>query len=153
MLIWLVGWTIAGAANITRLFQPAGVEHKLFMLVWLIGWALGEGFVLWVIGWNLFGKEELVISPEQVVHKRTIFGRGFTREYDSSHVKNLRKSALLDMPFGIGTNGNFWGTSGGSMEFDYGNKSVSFGVGIESVEADSIVRKINDHLFSRQIIN
>jgi hypothetical protein len=144
-MVWIVVWTYAGMINIGQFLR----DPNLFTVFWLAGWLAGEVFVLYVILWSFVGVEQVYVNQNSLTHSRTVFGKGLVREYDLGSVKKIRPSPLLAMPFGIGANGVFWGIAGGSIVFDYGMKSVSVGIGIESPEADFLVGKL-DTVISRR---
>lgn len=84
----------------------------------------------------LAGKDTVSIQPPTLGLKRTILGIGWWREYDLNQVRNLRVWASNRRRAGIEV---------GRIAFDYGFKTFRFGDGVESAEAEEIVRELKRH--------
>ena len=88
LTIWLVGWTIGGIAAITQLAVGSwGV--RLFMLLWLCGWVFGEGAVVLAIGWELRGRELLIVTPEDFEVRKEVGRLARTKLYDTALVRKV----------------------------------------------------------------
>ena len=136
---WLFMW-YQGETSALRDVGKHGVLD-LFVLVWLTFWTAGgiAAALLWV--WMSFGVEVVSLGTSVLSVRRKIGPVGITRDYDLTHVRNLRVSlsqaadpkarqsrSSLVVPFG-------------TIAFDYGAKTIRFG-GVEEAEAAQIVRDL-----------
>lgn len=145
MSVWLCGWAFGGSMALANLFQPGmPLFARGFMLVWLCGWAAG----LWFVGRTLYlmfaGKE--VISVTRDALSITSPGRFRTslRSYRMNDVRRLRVQATdQSAPFGMVSRQGF-GTRPGTLRFDHGMGSVTFGAGIDEPEARHILTFLRD---------
>jgi len=95
------------------------------------------------LGWK--GKEIVEIDKSTLVIKRQPYQFRSPKRYSIEHVKELR---TLDNP-----NGAWLGT--GTLLFDYGVKTVNFGIGIDEPEARQILVAITQKFpnLGRKITN
>ncbi len=141
---WMVGWVLGEVSAGRELMAPEGLESeaRLFMLVWLIGWTMGglAAFGLWI--WTLAGVERAKIVGGSITLRREVLGIGLNREYDSSHITNLRVTpdtiSMFDPRAGL----RMWGFGGGPIAFDYGSRTIRFGSGLEEAEAKQHVAQV-----------
>jgi hypothetical protein len=92
--LWLVGWAFGEVSAIGTLTSESGnAGTDLFMLVWLTGWTVGGAFAIGILLWLYFGKERVTLSTTTLEIRQEVLGVGRSREYDLTHVRNLRVSA------------------------------------------------------------
>lgn len=141
MLAWLGGWTMGEVSVISELLSGRSGEGTGFMAFWLIGWTVGGGLAIYTVLWMIAGREVLRLMGDHLSIRREIFGVGRTREYDLSHVSNLRVASADPSPFwGPRT---FPGMHPGIIAFDYGASTVRMGQSIDEAEALQITRELN----------
>ncbi len=145
MGFWLIGWAFGEISTLGMLFGGQGFGGQgPFMIAWLGGWTIGGAWAIYILAWQLFGKEVIEISNQAIITNRVVFGLGFPKEYSVEHIKVLRISANVnanDM-FGWSRAGRLYGLSGGLIAFDYGSKTINFGSGIDEAEAKQILAEI-----------
>ncbi|MEK6256657.1 MAG: hypothetical protein N2C13_04985 [Chloroflexota bacterium] len=144
---WLGAWSIGGiATGFIVILSLSGGDLSgdiLFMLFWLIGWAAGETFAIFVLFWQIAGKENLLVGRDSVVHSRKIFGVGRTKEYEYQYVKDWRYSN--NPGTGSWERGmTFYGLGNGLLAFDYGAKTVRIVSDVDEAEAKQILKTILD---------
>jgi hypothetical protein len=110
-------------------------------LAWVGAWTVGGGFIGYSWRWTVFSVERIVLRPSMLVIKRDL-GTGRNRQYDLTHVKNLRVSSPSFNPFDFSAALQFWGIGGGLIAFDYGARTFRFATGVEEAEAHSIVTRL-----------
>ena len=142
---WSCAWAFGGGMALLNLFKP-GMPFfaRGFMLFWLCGWAAALWFVGRTIFLQLFGKE--VISVTRDTLSITTPGRFRTtlRSYRMNDVRRLRVQATdQSAPFGMVSRQGF-GTRPGTLRFDHGMGSVTFGAGIDEPEARHILTFLRD---------
>lgn len=151
LTVWLCGWTAGGvfAAN-SLLTGDAFGEARIFLAFWLCGWALGWLFAVFALLWMLGGKEQLMLQNAGLTKRISVWLLGRSRHYDLNLVSKVRKNASLkttspnanlDSPFG----------KNGRIAFDYGQKTVTFGAGIDDAETDLILSALKTRLGSRRM--
>ncbi len=103
--------------------------------------------LLFLVLYNLFGTEIILLQSNRLVTKRNLFGADFAyKDYLAQHLKNFRfndinyaknpyKSILF--PFGIG---------GGNIKFDYGVKTNTTGFELDEAETNYLINYIQEKL-------
>lgn len=140
---WLCGWAM-GDVMVPATFLAADVdrEAKLFAAVWLVAWTIGGGFALYAFFWSLVGRERILLTPSTLSIKRELFGMGRVREYELTHVRDLRVSPMTYNPFDFRSSLQFWGIGGGVLVFDHGAATIRFGASLQEGEAKAIVERM-----------
>ena len=158
MGFWLIGWAVGefsvigvlGAGIIKALKNGipdalsagTGAFTGLFLIAWLGAWTVGGVFAIYTWLWQVKGKEIITISFDRfkVQKKIPIWTR--TREYRLNDVVSLRVSNVQPSMWSMGGSMEFWGMSGGRFAFDYGAKTVRFGIGMDEAEAKLLIKDI-----------
>lgn len=146
---WLVGWTLgetAALAAITGFLGELGPQRS-FVLLWLIFWTIAGFFTLSAFLWNLLGKEIITAIQGQltIAKKGALFYR--TKMYNLNEAQNFRiQQDNYSGKYQRRRKNGFW--FGGIIAFDYGMKTVRFGLGIDEAEAKFILSK----LFNKRIL-
>src|ERR1700675_2445845 len=93
LAFWLTGWTAGGIVAIGALLTGDWGE-RAFLLLWLCGWAVGEFSVTGVLVWQLFGRELLIVTPEQFEARKEVGRFARTKLYDVELVRGLRAARV-----------------------------------------------------------
>jgi hypothetical protein len=139
MPIWLTGWTIGGGVAMWQVISGQGKE-TWFLLVWLCGWLAGELFMLYAFLWSTFGKELITTEHGTINIKRSIFRYGLSKQYQTTKMSNLRASGFFATMMSWNYSMAYWGLTGGTVAFDYENKSVRFGINLNEDDANELVK-------------
>jgi hypothetical protein len=146
--VWLGGWYFGETSAINEIFSK-GVNDAAangFMSFWLAGWSVGGIFALSILLWMLFGNEKIVFSKNLIALKKGLLDWNFiVKQYETSQIKNLELNPqpTVNEFFGQRRNiGDYAGFSGGKIRFDYGLKTVKFGVNIDVAEARYLIDEI-----------
>lgn len=138
--LWLVGWAFGEISAIGMLVSEGGnAGTGRFMIVWLTGWTVGGAFAIGVVLWLHFGKERVTLSSTRLEIRQEVLGVGRSREYELTHVKNLRVSAESFNMFSSRNSFRALGIGGGNIAFDHGSSTIRFGAGIDEAEAEQVV--------------
>ncbi len=145
---WLGPWYFVFKSKIQRLGilegdSTFGIDG--FETSWLIAWTLGGLFILGLLLWGYFGKEQIGISNSQIDFSKTIFGIGTKKELSQNEVKNFRFNEINESWFGM----NRWAMYGlgpGKVKFDCGLKTYSFGLALDDAEANYLVEMLNNRI-------
>lgn len=143
LLVWLAGWAMGELAAVRALLSGAASgPGGLFMAFWLTGWTCGGGLALYSLLWLLVGQERILLVHDALRLRKVVLGLGPEKSFDLAQVSNLRAA-----PGGrsAGTSGGLQvPTVGGSglVAFDYGARTVRFGLDIDEPEAAWIVSQL-----------
>ena len=94
LTFWLTFWTWAGIFAFVAL-PDAGWGERAFLFVWLCGWLVGECGAGVAILWQLFGREVLTITPEDLEVRREIERFARTTRYDTALVHDIQAARAL----------------------------------------------------------
>jgi hypothetical protein len=93
MILFLPLWTLGGIAAIVALVGAAW-GGRPFLLFWLCGWAVAEGGLVIGLAWLLWGRELLIVTPEQFEVRKEIGRFARTRRYDATRIQTV-EAALV----------------------------------------------------------
>ncbi len=146
--VWLYGWGMGefSAIDMFNGFLVSDFEFfSFFIIIWLCVWSVAGFFVFKTIIWNLTGKEVITFGQGQLTieKKGSLFSK--PKSYDLKEVTKFRVKEEENKS-------GFWGVkkdaSNGTIRFDYGMKTVKFGIEVEEAEAYFII----DTLKSKKIL-
>ena len=146
LVVWLGGWTIGGFSAFEAVLEPG--SHRAFMVFWLIGWAFGELYALFIILWQLMGREQLTISSKGLVHRVLVGGLNRAREFAAADIRHLRASPQVLSPW---MDQRSWmppvfGAGHGAIAFDYGAKTYRIASGLDEAEARLVLAEIAKYM-------
>lgn len=144
--VWLVGWTLGGVAAFRAVSGETPIGARMFLIAWLTMWTFGEVFVFYTWVWNAFGKEIVRVESDLLRIKRDVFGLGPIRNFQTMEISNLRAAGFFGSLDSWSAGMAFWGLSGGTVAFDYKNKTHRFGIQLEEKEAREIVKRLGAYL-------
>ena len=122
-----------------------GITDDIFMYLIILLFLIPIGLALiFLLMWNLFGRENIIITDDILKVKRSIFGMGFEKEYILTEVKNIRLSNSRVYFFNMRYLLESLGYGGGILAFDYGMKTINFAGSIEEAEGHKIINIIKD---------
>ncbi len=133
--VWLIGWTVAGISTFATLLNADWSELP-FLLVWLCFWALFESIVTVTIAWQLFGREPLVVTAEQLELRKEVGRFARTKLYEVALVHDF-KAARAPSAEDEQPRKDF------SLEFTYDDKTVRIGEGMGEREAEHIAATVS----------
>lgn len=155
---WLIGWAVGeitvigilsagifkltsnGLSEITK--SGPGAIGGLFLMAWLGGWTVGGIFAIYVWLWQVRGIERISLSYEALVLEKITPIWKRKKEYHLRDVVSLRQSNMSSSMWTMSGGMEFWGISGGRLAFDYGAKTVRFGIGLDEVETKFLIKDI-----------
>ena len=133
LIIWLLFWTIGGAAAMSE------VEESLFVAVWLVGWAAGEVFVAGAIAWMLFGRIVLIVTTSGFEVRKQLGRFARTAQYDAAHVVDV-VAARVPAAEDEGERKDF------CLVFSYRGENVLVGEGMTQHEAELVAATVGSRL-------
>jgi len=145
LIVWMGGWFMGETSAISQVSARENIADNSFLLIWLIGWTLGGGYAIVVLLWSLLGLETITIDNHIFqIEKGILDFRIISKKYELSSIKMLKlneEQTLLNL-FHQRKVGDFWGLTGGKLKFDYGMKTIKFGIGIDEAEARFLIDEI-----------
>lgn len=139
VLAWLGGWAM-GEFMVIGIVLDGGANP--FLLFWLAGWTIGGGFAIFVLSWMLFGKEVVHSDGSYLSIDKCILVFRLNKEYELSHIKNIR---IVERDTGLFRQRSvmeFYGLKGGIIHFDYGMKTVQFAFNIDVAEGNHLLNTV-----------
>ena len=123
--LWTAAWIILAIESPSGKPEPVwgAVFFALVTILFASSWL-----------WNIDGKEMVQITPEALIHRRTLFGISWDRTYNLNRITKPRFVASRSrgrkgrIPSGVG--------------FSYDGKLIKFGDGLTQAEAKSLVATI-----------
>ena len=150
MGVWLCGWTFGGVAAGSALLTGDGdLGGRLFLSFWMMGWAIGWVLVTSSLLWMLAGQESLTVSRTHVTKTVSIPLISWSWHYNPALMTKIRRNEVpalrharnqLNTPF----------SRQGRVAFDYGQKTVTFGNGLDDAEADFVLDSLRSGLGLRR---
>ena len=153
--VWLFGWFMGETSTLKKLISGNSVLANSFMLAWIIVWSIGGLIVITFLLWMLFGQEIITIERGVFEVSRGILDLQIRKKnYDLNSIKHL------ELNHGPDLFNNFFGPkyrfkdvlsiTGGKIRFDYGMKTIRFGLGIDEAEARHIIEEIKRYGFYKE---
>jgi hypothetical protein len=149
---WMCGWFMGETSAISQLMKGDVMNNgaRGFLAFWLVAWTVGGFAAVTAWLWNVAGVERARFRSDAVLVRREILGIGFTREYDTGHIRNLRVASQPESITGWNARLGATGFGGGKIAFDYGSSTVRFAAGLEEAEASQLVSQIRSRfVFAR----
>jgi len=142
----VIGFMIATPYFILSRFLNSLFDGDLFILIFFLFWlfAVVQLFHEWL--WLFFGKEIVLISHDQIKHRRSIFGLGLTKSFDKKEFKNIRASGYFEPEKPIKKYSKKFGIKLGSISIDYDDLSYRFGIRLKEKEAVELATQLNNFL-------
>jgi hypothetical protein len=114
------------------------------LVVWIIMFIVfWVGFVGYFVLQALAASESIVVSENSLRLKRGPWGWGRCREFDPSHVRNLRYAPDQAGPW---PRNGFWFAERPSVAFDYGARTFRFGYDLDEPESELLIAVLDERL-------
>ncbi|MBT3424304.1 MAG: hypothetical protein HN431_15995 [Bacteroidetes bacterium] len=144
---WLGGWFFGEKSAIEGITDSDNILADGFLLFWLAGWTVGGSLAILAILWLLFGSEIILLERGIIKISKGLFNTPLlSKSYEVNHIKNFRIISPVEPNadfFGIKRNMvDYLGYKGGILSFDYGMKTIKFGIAIDEAEAQYLVEKL-----------
>lgn len=138
---WAMGWMFAFTTIISEIRAPMGVD--LFLLFWLTGWTVGGFFAIKTLYWMILGKEIITIQNGKLQIERRGDILGKSKIYDLGAAENFQVRTTPQFSFFHQNRENspFMMNKLGTIQFDYGLKTIRFGIGIDEAEGRFLLDK------------
>ncbi len=125
--IWVVLWTILGAAMFAGLFMNFSGDEKLFIFIYLFFWAYFEYKIAYAYYFRKYGMEVVYIQNDKIILRKDILTkRGKERTTDLEEKKPFRIVADKNS-FTANFYNSFWVVTGGTIAFGEKRKEQRFG--------------------------
>lgn len=141
-VVWLVFWTFGGIAAIGALLDEPNWGGRAFLLLWLCGWAVGEVLIPAMIVWQLFGREQLIVSPQAIEFRRSVGRFSLAKRYPAPLVGHV---AAVPVP----TDEDEPDTDKFCLQISYRGEKVRIGAAFDKREAEELARLVDDRVHPR----
>lgn len=139
LAVWLVMWTSGGGSVISEV--TAG-EVSVFLFAWLIGWAAACVMVLLLLAWQFTGRLRLSVDGQALIYCWSLLHFTRTKRYDTQQIRALKTNSLVAQNSHYAHSNSslpFLPGSTGSIQFDYGGRSVTIMPGFDGSESRLMV--------------
>lgn len=126
LCLWLAGWA-AGEMFALRTLLAGGLGPSLFLIIWLIPWTLGGAGVLWVVLWQLFGREQLFFTSGALVREWSLLGFRRRRVVMGETITSIKAETGNNDLAGLG-----------AIKVKTSGKTMRIGAGLTDYEAELI---------------
>ena len=142
--LWFGIWLLSEIFLLIVMRNPQFQVFNILMIAWLGIWTLSGAIAIYILLWQFTGKEVIEVSNQALTINRVISGFSSPKEYSAEYISGLRISAAVNVNPMVGWSRTWqlYGMSGGLLSFDYGAKTISFGLGIQEAEARKILEEI-----------
>lgn len=143
-MAWMGGWVMGETFAIGTIFSSGTpIFANAFLLFWLTGWTVGGAFVMYMISWQLVGREIITLERGLLKIEKSVKGIGRKKVYDVRSIKNIDINPTQDVGIWGGYyNRNLFGMKGGKIKFDYGMTTIKFANDIDEAEARMVIAKL-----------
>ncbi|QUS54022.1 hypothetical protein [Pseudovibrio brasiliensis] len=140
--VWLCMWAFGWISAFGTLLTGAAGFAGFFILFWLVAWTVGGLWVIGIFGWMAIGREIITFNTQGISIARKL--GPFSRHWNCGavHISELRTteqpaSSMFSnqMPLTFMS-----GAAHGTLKFDYGNRTLGFGLELETGEAKEILK-------------
>jgi hypothetical protein len=145
LFLFLPLWTFGGIVVIRELILGhASWGERPFLLFWLCGWAAAEGMVVVSLAWLLWGRELLIVTPDQFEVRQRIGHFARTKLYDAPLVQTVEAARVpYDEEEGLDRR-DF------CLRFVNEDKSVDVGEGMTEQEAEDVAAAVRELIRPRR---
>jgi hypothetical protein len=144
-LIWLVLWYSLSTIFLVMQIMTGGILITNVVIAYCAGL-----FVLYAWLWGAYGKEIVTIDKNNLVIKQSIFGHGLQKSFELHQLNHFRTSQYDPPLFSWDRSMQDWGFKGGNVAIDYNGAPIRFGLRLSEQDADILVLKINEFLYTNE---
>lgn len=145
LAFWLAFWVLGESLAIMTLFSNSSDNSGgwLVVIVWGIFWTIGGLYALVALLWQVVGKEKILVTPNTLSIGKYIFNLNRSKQYNIAQIKKLQTNPLpTDDIFAMNQRHNIVGLKGGTLQFQYGKKTIKFAGSISDAEARRILEEL-----------
>ncbi len=145
MILFLLPWLGGMFAVLSNSSQIQEDTFDLFAYAWVVGWAVGGFFLIRAIVWTFLGKEVITIENGILTIDRKNALLIKTKSYDLTSVKNIRATEVQygnNNLFNVNIHEVTMLNNTGTVHFDYGMKTIRFGIGLDEIEGDYLITEL-----------
>jgi hypothetical protein len=143
---WLCGWAVGELFALGSVMGDEMGGAGIFILFWLILWSLGGIMVISTLRWYLIGKEVITLGNGEISIEKK--GNMFSKKktYDLHQAKNFRVQEDINPNADFKGRGNHITAyaNTGAIRFDYGMKTIKFGMEIDEAEANFMLQRLKN---------
>lgn len=143
LLLWIVLFSLCGAAILSQFFYDYPMETKLFFGIYVAFWLFFEFKVIYAYRWRKFGSEIFTINPTTILLSKMIGKRGVTEKYNTNEVVNFQLIKYKEN-FVFALNSNYWSINKYTISFNFNTQTIPFGIDLDEKQAKNVLLTINN---------
>jgi hypothetical protein len=141
--IWVVAWSICGILVTTQLFVPYQNSEKVFLAIYLSLWLYFEIKTVKALRWNLYGKEVIEITNNELIYTEYIGKRGIPIIFHKEKIKEISLIEQEQKGFLSDINQSIWMLGAETIVLASKNFSKNIGRKLSKNEANKLVNLLN----------
>lgn len=145
LVVWLVLFSLCGAAIISQFFFDYPTSTKIFFIVYLVFWLFFEFKVIYAIRWRKFGNEIITINSEGIFLTKNIAKRGITEKYELQNISSINVLKHKDKPV-YNISSSYWNTNHYTLFLEVNERQIPFGVDLSEKQAKKVLNTVKEHV-------
>lgn len=144
--IWVVAWSICGILVATQLFVPYQNSEKVFLAIYLSLWLYFEIKTVKALRWNLYGKEVIEITNNEIIYTELIGKRGIPVIFPNEKFKEISLIEQEQKGFLADINQSVWMLGTETILIASKDFSKNIGRKLSKNEASKLINFLNKQL-------
>ncbi len=146
LMAWLLAWSACGIYFIAEAAKPQHREMMLTLWIMLAFWAYFELRILRVALWRTKGFEIWRVQEGELTVKNSLFGYGKATRYFITNIQRFGKLNMEETSWKWQMSDSFWTRGAERLGFEYLEKKVAIGRGINEDEAHRLAVLMSQEL-------
>lgn len=114
-----------------------------FFSIWFFGWVLGMLCFVFIILFEYYGIEQVIVTKGILEVNKTVFGYGIKKKYQIDFITHMKLNPFFDLSLRKERKQiKDYGRRGGKIEFHYKQKLKSLGHLISEFESNEILESL-----------
>lgn len=119
--------------------KPSPAPALLFSIVWLAGWTVAGAWALSIFLWNVAGREIIELTSTVLMRRKQIPIFSRSKEYAVASIKGLRPAPVVQTFWPMQQNMAPLSFRDGTISFDYGRDTHRLGSGLDEADARYVI--------------
>lgn len=142
LMVWIVLFSLCGAAIITQFFEDYDAGTKVFFGVYIAFWLFFEFKVIYAYRWRKMGEEKIIVENKELYLIKTIGRRGVTQRYELSDIKKIDFFKDSNGKFVKEMNTSYWNINKYHLALFLETNMIPFAIDITQQDAKKVLHAI-----------
>lgn len=141
--LWVVAWSICGLLVASQLFYSYQNSEKVFLAIYLSLWFYFEIKTIKALRWNLYGKEVIEVTVDQLIYTELVGSRGIPIIFPKDKIKEVNTINSEEKGFLADINKSIWMMGTESVGIVSKDFSKNIGRKLNNIDASKLVSYLN----------